>query len=426
MLQTSPRIPTKQSTSPKTSSSNSISCAVFPVSSLGRCKPSSKGIWVYKSCGYPHVLCLWYPVILVRVVGVVHLGSIMCLVNITLLQYLLLSLLIPHVLSSSIPTKPSMTQRSAPRAVPYVSQPNDIYSASVSDTFPARSPGPDESIGQYLDTDSIALAKNGSTATNIGKRNLIRTKTLLESTWFDGQTSYNISIQRCITFDTVAGIWTFANGTVKENATLLDINTDFHDPPENTDFQTYYGSRVLANANAYLTNAEQYLHTQICDYDYTANPMNDLIHDELRRKLLGVDGYWIATLYKSSISGTVAAGVYAGFFNPHNHTTAQVVAAGVATAGVTFMIGVIDRLQLRGRLSATEASIISVLAAWYNQALYAVSTRQVGADTAVSGQNPCFPTEVVESAMKNLANYYDVEMGFDPQLGAVLGCNKGD
>ena len=363
----------------------------------------------------------------VRETRCIILVLIMSIVNITLLYHLLLSLLIPCVFSSvTRNVKSTTTQRSAPRAVPYTSDQDNLYASSASDIFPTRSPTPNETLGQYLDADLVTLPDNASSATDIEKRNLIRTKTLLESTWFDGQTSYNVSIQRCITFDTVAGIWTFANGTIKEDATLLDINADFYNSSTDEDAQTYYASRVVANANAYLTNAEKYLHTQICDYDYTANPMNDLIHDELRRKLLGVDGYWIATLYKSTVSGAVAAGVYAGFFNPHNHTTGQVVAAGVATAGVTFMIGVIDRLQLRGRLSATEASIISVLAAWYSQALQAVSSRQVGADSALSGQLPCVSTEVVENVVKNLADYYDVEMGFDPQLSAVIGCSKRD
>ena len=345
----------------------------------------------------------------------------MSIVHITFL-YHLLCLLIPHVLSSVTPivTRPR-AQRSAPEAPQ-----NDIHSGSVLDTFPTRTPSPDETLGQYLDTDPITLPANETSATEFDKRNLIRTNVSLESTWFDGQFSYEISIQRCIPFATIAGTWTFANGTVKENATLLDINTDLRNPPAGQDSQTYYASRVIANARIYNDDAEEYMKTQICNYDYTSNPMKDGIRDELRRKLLGVDGYWVATLYKSAISGTVAAGVYAGFFNPHNHTTAQVVAAGVATAGVTFLVGVIDRLQLHGRLAATEASIISVLVAWYNQALQAASTRQIGVDNAVSGQNPCFTTEVVEDAVKNLANYYDVEMGFDPQLAAILGCPKGD
>ena len=210
-----------------------------------------------------------------------------------------------------------------------------------------------------------------------------------------------------------------------QNATLLNINEDLQSQdPNQEDAESHYGARVLANANVFLNAAEPYLSTQICDYDYTTDPMNDAIHDELRRKLLGVDGYWVATLYKSAVSGSVAAAVYAGFFNPHNHTTGQVVAAGVATAGVTFMIGVIDHLQLHGRLSATEASIISVFAAWYNQALHAVSSGQVGPDSAVSGQNPCFSKEMVEEVIVNLADYYDMEMGFDPQLSAILACKS--
>ena len=351
----------------------------------------------------------------------------MVVVDIMLFHTLLLFLSLPTTLAAAIwNAKPLVAQRSAPRALPYSSLKSDM-SLSVSDSFPTRSPSPDETVGQYLDASIATLSKNGSSSTDIEKRNILRTSTLLETLWFDGQTHYNISIMKCITFNTIAGQWTFENGTTLQNATLLNINEDFQGgDAKSADPQAHYSARVLANANAYLNAAEPYLKTQICGYDYTTNPMNDAIHDELRRKLLGVDGYWVATLYKSAVSGTVAAGVYAGFFNPHNHTTGQVVAAGVATAGVTFMIGVIDYLQLHGRLSATEASIISVFAAWYNQALHALSSGQIGPDSAVSAENPCFSTEVVEDAIKNLADYYDVEMGFDPQLSAVLGCSKGD
>ena len=351
----------------------------------------------------------------------------MIVVNITLFRNLIFFLLLSNTLAAAIwHAKQHPAQRSAPRAVPYTSLKSELSLANL-DAFPSQFPNPDETIGQYFDANIDRLSKNGSSSTDIDKRNLIRTSTLLESVWYDGQTHWNISIEKCITFNTIAGQWTFQNGTTMQNATLLNINEDLQSQsPNQEDPESQYSARVLANANVFLNAAEPYLKTQICNYDYTSDPMNDAIHDELRRKLLGVDGYWVATLYKSALSGTVAAGVYAGFFNPHNHTTGQVVAAGVATAGVTFMIGVIDHLQLNGRLSATEASIISVFTAWYNQALHALSSRQVGPDSAVSGQSPCFSKEVVEDAIKNLADYYDVEMGFDPQLSAVLGCTKHD
>ena len=316
-------------------------------------------------------------------------------------------------------------QRITPRALPYQSIKSEL-AISTTNVFPSRSPKPSETIGDYLNVALDDLSHNGSSNTANAKRHLVRTGTLLESVWVDGQTHYNVSVMRCLTFDTIAGPWILANGTTIDNATLLDINLDLQSGTGN-DPEVEYGSRVMANAKSLLNQSEQNLHRAICDYDYTASPMNDAIHDELRRKLLGVDGYWIATLYKSATSGAVAAGVYAGFFNPHNHTTSQVVAAGVAGAGVTIIIGVIDRLQMSGRLTATEATILSVLISWYNQAMHAMSLGQIGPDGAISGQAPCISKEVVEDAIKSMANFYDVETGFhsgDPQLGALLLCKE--
>ena len=310
-----------------------------------------------------------------------------------------------------------------PRALPYQSLKSDL-AITTTNIFPSRTPKPSETVGDYLDVAVEDISGNGSSESANDKRHLVRTGTLLESVWLDGQTHYNVSIMRCITFETIAGPWTLANGTTTENATLLDINLDLQagagDDPE-----AEYGARVLSNAKSLLNEAEQNLHGAVCDYDYTADPMNDGIHDELRRKLLGVDGYWIATVYKSITSGAVAAGVYAGFFNPHNHTTSQVVAAGMAGVGVTFVIGVVDRLQLQGRLTATEATILSVFISWYNQAMHAMSSGQIGPDNAVSGQNPCISKEVVEQAIKTMAGIYDVETGFssgDLQLDSLLQC----
>ena len=352
----------------------------------------------------------------------------MAVVNISAISCLLLVLLLSSELAPAIwIPEPRLPQRSTPRALPYQSLKGEL-SLSVSNTFPSHSPSPDETIGAYFDTTLENLSQNGSLTTSIDKRNLVRTSTHLESLWYDGKIHFNVSIMKCITFDTIAGPWTLTDGTVKENATLLDINKDLQAVSDG-DAEEQYGSRVLDNANIFLNQSEQYMKSAICHYDSTANPMNDEIHDELRRKLLGVDGYWIATIFKSMTSSTIAAGVYAGFFNPHNHTTSQVVAAGIAGGGVTFMIAVIDRLQLSGRLSATEASILSVLISWYNQALHAMSSRQIGPDNAVSGPNPCISKEVVEDAMKTLANFYDVETGFysgDPLLDAMLQCDKNN
>lgn len=346
----------------------------------------------------------------------------MAIVNILAFPTAVLLLFITNAFASAISVPQLRSpQRSTPRSVPYQSLKSELP-LSISGTFPSRSPTPDETIGAYLDATLDNLSSNESADTDIDKRNLVRTSTLLESLWYDGQAHFNVSIMKCITFSTIAGPWILTNGTVNPSATLLDINQDLQ-VGSGPDPEQEYGSRVLVNARAVLNGAEQYMKSAICGYDSTSDPLRD----ELRRKLLAVDGYWIATLYKSVGGAAVSAGVYAGYFNPRNHTTTQVVAAGIAGAGITIIAAVVDRLQQTGRLTAIEASILSVLVSWYNQAVHAMTSGQIGPDNALSGQNPCISKDVVEDAIRTMANFYDVETGFtsgDPQLDAIARCGK--
>ena len=254
-------------------------------------------------------------------------------------------------------------------------------------------PSPGQTLGSYFDM----LLGSILGPRDLEARHLIRTPTLLTSTWAQGQGYFNISLDRCLEFNTVAGIYTSKDGT-RLNATILDINMDLRTHLATlAQTELAIGSRVLDNAQRAVAEAETYLQTAICGYTVDTNA-----HDELRRLLAG-DGFWVALVTKSVIYGGVGTGIYTGILN-RNASIGQAIGVTLSAAGLTIMDGVISRLQGSGRLSFLEATIINIFTAWYRNAV------RIGADSQESG---CVPEVIVEDALGSLAESSDPTFYFD-------------
>ena len=296
-------------------------------------------------------------------------------------SFMLCFLLFAVSATTSSIRKDQSGQRKARRAVTDVS----LKGAGA---FPPGTPSPQETIGDYFDSDPL---QNSSQST-LAQRNPVKTKASLTCKWYDGHNHYNMSIQTCITFDTVAGMWTFQNGTTQDQATLLDISQDLRSSASAV-------ARVLANANLAIAAAQAALKTAVCEY----NPDNT--HDDLRRKLLvHQDGHFAALMAKATLAGVFVTGFFAEALSNNTQSTGRNVAVGVVGLGLAFMFPTIDYLQARGHLTATEASIFAFFTSWYRasvQFMYSLAQR-IPTSADLSGVGGCLPEGDVEIAVVGL------------------------
>lgn len=249
-------------------------------------------------------------------------------------------------------------------------------------------PTSNQTIGSYFDRLLGAV----SPSKNLRERHLFRDydKSLLTSSWAHGQGYFNISLDKCMEFRTVAGIYTSRDGT-RENATILDINRDLQFRLATTaDNDLAIGSRVLDNALRATIEAENYLQTAICGYTIGTNA-----HEELRH-LLAADGYWVALMTKSFIYGSIGTALYAGVLN-RNASVEQAIGVAIAASGLAIVDGVISRMQTNGKITFLEATIINSFTAWFRRAL------RVGSD---SEESTCIPEIIVHDALGALP-YFD-------------------
>ncbi len=255
-------------------------------------------------------------------------------------------------------------------------------------------PSPNQTLGSYVDL----LLGSILGPRDLDQRHLLRTQTILTSTWVIDHLGYfNISLDRCLEFNMVAGVYTSKDGT-RFNATLLDINKDLrYRLATNVQIEQEIASRVLDNAQRATAEAQAYLQTAICGFGVGIN-----VHDELRR-LLAPDGFWIALMTKSLIFGSVGASVYTGILN-RNASVGQAVGVTISAAGLTIMDGIVGRCQGAGRMSFLEATIINSFTAWYRRAV------MIGVD---SQESICIPQIVVHDAMAALPVSSDPSFYFD-------------
>ena len=245
---------------------------------------------------------------------------------------------------------------------------------------------------------------------DLESRHLIRTPTLLTASWAQNQAYFNVSLDHCLQFDLIAGIYTSRDGT-RNNATILDINKDLRVRGGSLlATEQEIAARVLDNAQRAVMEAQTYLQTAICGFTVSTNA-----HDELRRLLAG-DGFWVALMTKSMVYGGVGASVYTGILN-RNASIGQAFGVTLSAAGLTILDGVISRLQGHGRLSFLEGTIINIFTAWYRNAV------RVGADTQESG---CIPEIVVEDSLGSLVDSSDSTFYFDAlsEIELAQMCSK--
>lgn len=269
-------------------------------------------------------------------------------------------------------------------------------------------PTRNQTIGSYFDT----LLGSSTRVRSLEERHLFQSdnQVLLTSSWADDQGYFNISLDKCLDFKTVAGIYTSRDGT-RDKATILDINKDLRfrlaGVAEN---EHAMASRVYDNAERASLEAERYLQTAICGYNVGTNG-----HDELRH-LLALDGHWVALLSKSAMYGSIGAAIYTDLLNK-NAPIGQAAGVTVVAAGLTIMNGVIMRLHTNGRINFLEATIINTFTAWYRQAV------QVGSDSQGS---TCIPEIVVHDALGSLPDYSDPRYHLDAITTFQLGqtCRK--
>ncbi|KAK0506837.1 hypothetical protein JMJ35_010742 [Cladonia borealis] len=119
---------------------------------------------------------------------------------------------------------------------------------------------------------------------------------VLQSIWYDGENTFNITMDACISGVTVVGIYQFANGTNKNDTTFGEIELDllvFGFRSSRTLRHQRYATQLIANAQLAKNEIEAFIY----DREFTVSGTD---HTGLRRLLDVSDGYWAAVINREA------------------------------------------------------------------------------------------------------------------------------
>ena len=294
-----------------------------------------------------------------------------------------------------------LSQALNPAAVPEIqsSSSSGLTASDMAANPPPPNPG--ESAGQWIDQlfDVSTNTYNGTVGnafilaeSNFTINNAAASKTgsnkrrryyeenygLHESVWANetAKTEYNIGVDlsNCSTglrLWTDVGVYTFANGTTSNNATLgalvIDIGVlrDLGDSINTPNAR--YANHTAFLAQQALDEANQLLNNGLICQNRTASANStaiqtagettgEIIHAELRRLLANNWSYWTAVILSTAggaiCGGSIAAVTDLAFF--HNVVPENVVQTALVIGTIVLITSILTRMHEVGRLDRAE------------------------------------------------------------------------
>ena len=145
-------------------------------------------------------------------------------------------------------------------------------------------PPPSQKLGRYLNVHSPALS----------------------SVWYEGEETFNITMDMCVSMDAIVGIYQFTNGTSKNDATIYDISEDMKQIIGSPLYSQNFGSHAIANAQLAVNDINAFIDNDVSCDNVTVSSID---HNELRRLLADPpDGYW-ATLILQGLAASISTGI---------------------------------------------------------------------------------------------------------------------
>ena len=195
---------------------------------------------------------------------------------------------------------------------------------------------------------------------------------LMQTIWHDGGETFNITMDLCISWDAVVGIYQFANGTSKNDTTIAEIAEDLLESASTNPRvrETRFAIQFLANSRLANNEIEALFDDRVlrCG-DMT---VSGAAHTELRRLLAVPDGYWAAVIVKGFVAAGVAgAGVAINKAFDSLGVRLSIIFT-IAYLGV-LLAGIIERAQREGRMSYVGALLGLLVSAITRQEIGRVS-----------------------------------------------------
>ena len=294
----------------------------------------------------------------------------------------------------------------APSSFPSAPGPLASSSASAtSDTAAAPPPpGPGESAGQWIDqlfdnanstynsainntldffgsviSNESSLTANPATVSEPGqkkrKRDYVEAYGLHESIWTNdtAKIGYNISVDlsNCSTglrLSTDIGVYTFTNGTTRNDTTLKAMVTDLWSLRHSVNTpNTRYANHTAVVAQQAMDEANQVLKNGLICQNATASANSsgvittvdttgEIIHAELRKLLANTWSYWASVVLSAgagAVGGVTVAAVMDVSFKG-NVTAENTIQTGTVVALTIIIAGILNRLHEIGRLDNVE------------------------------------------------------------------------
>lgn len=279
---------------------------------------------------------------------------------------------------------------------------NDYVSGLANSTMAAAPPPPTpgESTGQWIDqifndsnstsgneTDSLSstLSYQGNIPINATalsgpgqqteKREYKEEHGFHESIWTNDteQITYNISVDfsRCSTgirYSTNVGVYTFTNGTTRNETTLHDMAADLYTLRHSTSTpNTRFANHIAVVAQLALNELNQLLKDYLICPVWTpgvtpptvvpiAEVTQEIIHVELRKLLANRYSYWTSVVISAVAGGGAGASLAAGLdYGFKGNVTAQNTIQTAAVVAVTILIaGILNHMHEVGHLDAAQ------------------------------------------------------------------------
>lgn len=307
----------------------------------------------------------------------------------------LTSLVIATTFSSASPTKQlGSTELSLPPSFRL-----SIWDTDTLDLLPDTSNG--------SDTSTLTSRDNGDIAAGLGRWNsrLFRSYGLYQWTFGSPLQQYNISMDTCLKKSSVVGVWEFADGTTKNDATVKDIMIDLGFGTGSTVPPQKYNARLSRNALLAVKETKAFSDTLLCD----ASATTALSTTQLTPGQLEDQASLRHLLFESEgriTAAVVAAGYATAVYMFYNvlalyviNPVGKIILQGTSNLGIVLGAGLIGLIGNNGDFVEIEAAIVG--------SVFVARLRQIILQATQAGRaaGPCLPvTQVTAAAIQAAAD----------------------
>ena len=194
---------------------------------------------------------------------------------------------------------------------------------------------------------------------------------LMQTIWHDDGKTFNITMDKCISWDAVVGIYQFANGTSKNDTTIEEIDEDLIEFAGTSPRlrETRFAAQFLANSQLANNEIEALIDDRVPCGDMTVSGAD---RTELRSLLAIPDGYWAAVIVKGFVAAGVAGAGVAITKAVDSLGVRLSIIFTIAYLGV-LLAGITERAQRDGRMNHVGALLGLLVSAITRQEVGRVS-----------------------------------------------------